>query len=65
MTPHTTNMERNQPVNVTDLEHFPPTVVDHTCYEDGMDLHLMDEGTQEDPRLIQIFDDDREMEKFL
>lgn len=51
--------------SLDDLDRFPPTVVDHTEYNDGVDLHLLDSGTEEEPRVIQIYDGDRETEAFL
>jgi len=51
--------------SITDMKRFPPTVVDHTEYPDGVDLHLLDPGTQEEPRFIRIYDDDRETEAYL
>lgn len=43
--------------DLTEMDRFPPTIVDHTEYADGVDLHLLDPGTQEEPRVIQVYDD--------
>lgn len=53
--------ERNTHQRERTLKHFdkfPPTVTGHTEYEDGVDLHLLDSGTDDDPRVIHIFDDE-------
>lgn len=52
-------------IPLSSLEHFPPTVVDHTEYPDGVDLELLDPGTEEEPRFIRIYDDDRQTEAYL
>lgn len=51
-------------VAVTDLEQFPPTVTGHDTYKKGVDLTLLDSGTEEEPRFIRIFDDDRDTEAY-
>lgn len=50
---------------LANFDRFPPTVTDHTQYDDGVDLHLLDSGTQEEPRFVRIYDDDRETEAYL
>jgi len=48
---------------VTAFERFPPTVVDHTEYDDGViDLELLDPGTEEEPRFIRVFPEEHEKE---
>ena len=53
-------MEGQDTIRLIDLDRFPPTVVGHTKYEDGVDLELLDPGTSTEPRYIEIFDDDRQ-----
>lgn len=55
----------NREVDVTELDQFPPTVVDHTEYPDGVDLHLLDEGTLEEPRFIRCYSDGTKGEFYL
>lgn len=39
-----------------EAERFPPTVVDHEEFANGMELELLDPGTEEEPRYIWIPD---------
>jgi len=53
-------------VTLEGLDQFPPTVTDHTEYEDGgYDLELLDSGTREEPRFIRTFGSDKETEYYL
>lgn len=58
-------MPRNNPIEIAELEQFPPTVVDHTEYDSGVDLHLLDSGTPQEPRFIRVYNDGRQSEMYL
>lgn len=58
------SMKGQRTLSMDSLNEFPPTVVGHTNYDDGVDLELLDSGTQDEPRLIRIYDD-AEMEAYL
>ncbi len=45
---------------LTDMREFPPTVTGHDNYANGVELTLLDPGTQEEPRFIWIPDDEDE-----
>lgn len=68
MTLYNTNMdEASQNVfAMTELNYIPPTVVDHTEYDDGViDLHLLDDGTENEPRFLRSYPDpEKELEAF-
>ena len=46
--------------DVTEMNMFPPTVTGHDNYANGVELSLLDEGTEEEPRYIWCPDDENE-----
>jgi hypothetical protein len=63
MAPNNTNMEeKTSTKQMSELDYMPLTVVGHKEYESGYDLELLDDGSDNEPRFVRTFDDDRDME---
>jgi len=54
-----TDVHSQERRSLTDLQVFPPTVVDHDTWKDGVtDLLLLDDGTEQEPRFIRVHPDE-------